>query len=229
VKSHQRDWTITGNADDFRPAEVSLGHSSDLSPLRLFLSFNPPPDVISHLNQAQMTLRRVLDSCYGPDLPIRWTRSFQFHVTVVFFGNTSTAKMNSIRTRLIELVGDHPEFPRLIAKGFGCFPAFRRPRVLWIGFASNSSLREWQDRLAKAFPADFGWKERDRSYPHVTVARFAFQRLPSRFGEHLFALAQQIGMPNWDWQIDSISLMRSTPGPKGAEYVVLATLPGPHI
>jgi len=217
------------NSDDFRPAEVSLGQSSDSSPLRLFLSFNPPPSVISHLSQAQKTLRRLLDYFYGAELPIRWTRSFQFHLTVLFFGNRPAAKMNSIQTRLIELVGDRPEFPRLTAKGFGCFPTFRRPRVLWIGFASNPSLRGWQDRLAKAFPGDFVWKERDRSYPHVTIARLAFRQLPAQFGEHLFELAQQTGMPNWDWQIDSISLMRSIPGPKGSEYVVLMTLPSPHV
>jgi 2'-5' RNA ligase len=213
------------NSDDFRPTEVSLGQSSDSSPLRLFLSFNPPPSVVSHLSQAQKALRHLLDRFYGPALPIRWTRVFQFHLTVLFFGNTPTAKINSIRTRLIEVVGDRPDFPCLTAKGFGCFPAFRRPRVLWVGFASNPSLRGWQDRLAKAFLGDFVRKERDRSYPHVTMGRFAFQQLPAQFGEHLFELAQQTGMPSWDWQIDSISLMRSVPGPKGAEYVVLMTLP----
>jgi 2'-5' RNA ligase len=217
------------NSPDFRPAEVSLGHSPDPSPLRLFLSFNPPPSVVSHLSQAQKTLRRLLESFYGPALPIRWTKSFQFHLTVLFFGNTPAAKMSSIRTRLIEVVGDHPEFPGLTAKGFGCFPAFRRPRVLWIGFASNPSLQGWQDRLAKAFPGDFVWKEKDRSYPHVTIARLAFPRLPARFGEHLFELAEQASMPSWDWQIDSISLMRSIPGPKGSEYVALMTLPNPHV
>ena len=217
------------NSNDFRPTEVSLGQSSDSSPLRLFLSFNPPPSVISHLSQAQKTLRQLLDCFYGPELPIRWTRSFQFHLTVLFFGNRPAAKMNSIQTRLIELVGDRPEFPRLTAKGFGCFPTFRRPRVLWIGFASNPSLRGWQGRLAKASPGDFVGKERDRSYPHVTIARLAFRQLPAQFGVHLFELAQQTGMPNWDWQIDSISLMRSIPGPKGSEYVVLMTLPSPHV
>ena len=217
------------NSDDFRPTEVSLGQSSDCSPLRLFLSFNPPPSVVGHLSQAQKTLRRLLDCFYGSELPIRWTRSFQFHLTVLFFGNTLAAKMPSIQTQLIELVGDHPEFPYLTAKGFGCFPAFSRPRVLWIGFASNPSLRSWQDRLAKAFPGDFVWKERDRSYPHVTIARLAFRQLPAQFGEHLFELAQQTGMPNWNWQIDSISLMRSIPGAKGSEYVVLMTLPSPHV
>jgi 2'-5' RNA ligase len=127
---------------------------------------------------------------------------------------------------LIELVGNRPEFPSLTTKGFGCFPAFHRPKVLWIGFAPNALLRNWQDRLAKAFQGEFVWKERDRSYPHVTIARLAFRRLPDQFGEHLFALAQQTGMPSWDWPIDSISLMRSIPGPAGSEYVAMATLPG---
>jgi 2'-5' RNA ligase len=213
---------------DFHPAQVSLGQSPDPSPLRLFLSFNPPPSVVNHLNQAQKTLRDLLESFYGAALPIRWTRSFQFHLTVLFFGNTAPAKLNSIRTRLIEVVGDHPEFPCLTVKGFGCFPAFRRPRVLWIGFAPNPLLRTWPDRLANAFAGDFVWEEKDRSYPHVTIARLAFGRLPPRFGEHLVELAEQASTSSWNWQIDSISLMRGIPGPKGSEYIVLMTLPNPH-
>jgi 2'-5' RNA ligase len=188
---------------------------------RLFLSFNPSPDVVEHLGQAQRTLRHLLECTYGSELSIRWIRPFQFHLTVLFFGNTPAAKANSIQTCLAELVGERPQFPRLTAKGFGCFPAFRRPRVLWIGFAPNPLLRSWQDRLAKAFQGDFVWKEEDRSYPHVTIARLNFRRLPGRFGDRLFELAQQTGMPDWDWQIDSISLMQSVPGPSGSEYVPL--------
>jgi 2'-5' RNA ligase len=98
-----------------------------------------------------------------------------------------------------------------------------------MGFASSPLLQIWQDRLAKAFEGDLAGKDKDRSYPHVTLARLNFQRLPARFGERLFVLAQEAGLPSWDWQIDSISLMRSIPGPKGSEYICLVTLPGTHI
>ena len=223
-ESHPVDCQEKLNADVLRQDEAN--RSSEESRFRLFVSFNPSPDVIKRLSNAQSDLRTLLQRAYDTELPIRWIKSFQFHLTVLFFGDTSAAKMNSIRARLTKFVGDRPEFPCLAAKGFGCFPAFRRPRVLWIGFALDSSLRNWQDRLAKAFQGDFVWKERDRSYPHVTIARLAFRRLPPRFGEHLFELAQQTGMPSWDWQINSITLMQSIPGPKGSEYIALATLPG---
>jgi len=221
-ESHPVDSQEKLNADVLRQDEAN--RSSQESRFRLFISFNPSPDIIKLLGDAQKDLRTLLQRAYGTELPIRWTKSFQFHLTVLFFGNTSAAKMNSIRARLTEFVGDRPEFPCLTAKGFGCFPAFHRPRVLWIGFALSSSLRNWQDRLAKAFQGDFLWKERDRSYPHVTIARLDFRRLPAGFGEHLFELAQQTGMPSWDWQIDSITLMRSIPGPKGSEYIALETV-----
>jgi 2'-5' RNA ligase len=223
-ESHPVDSQEKLNADVLLQAEAN--RSSEESRFRLFVSFNPSPDVIKLLSNAQSDLRTLLQRAYDTELPIRWIKSFQFHLTVLFFGDTSAAKMNSIRARLTKFVGDRPEFPCLTAKGFGCFPAFHRPRVLWIGFALDSSLRNWQDRLAKAFQGDFVWKERDRSYPHVTIARLAFRRLPPRFGEHLFELAQQTGMPSWDWQINSITLMQSIPGPKGSEYIALATLPG---
>jgi 2'-5' RNA ligase len=217
------DFNENLNAGVHRSAEIRP-HEPSL--LRLFLSFNPCPDVIIHLRQAQKALRHLLEDTYGPALPIRWTRSFQFHLTVLFFGNTPPTQVDLIKARLVELVREHSEFPCLTAKAFGCFPAFHRPRVLWIGFASNPLLRSWQDRLVKAFERDFVWKEKDLSYPHVTIARLDFQRLPARFGDRLFHLAQETGMPTWDWQIDSISLMRSIPGPKGSDYVCLANFPG---
>ena len=223
-ESHPVDCQEKLNADVLRQDEAN--RSSEESRFRLFVSFNPSPDVVKLLSNAQSDLRTLLQRAYDTELPIRWIKSFQFHLTVFFFGDTSAAKMNSIRARLTKFVGDRPEFPCLTAKGFGCFPAFHRPRVLWIGFALDSSLRNWQDRLAKAFQGDFVWKERNRSYPHVTIARLAFRRLPPRFGEHLFELAQQTGMPSWDWQINSITLMQSILGPKGSEYIALATLPG---
>lgn len=225
--SHPIDFNDTLRADVLSSTDGGLGQSPGL--FRLFLSFNPSPDIVRHLGQAQKALRRLLERAYGTELPIRWIRPFQFHLTVLFFGNSSAPKKNSIQTRLTELVGEHPEFPYLTAKGFGCFPAFHRPRVLWIGFAPNPALRNWQNRLAKAFEGDFVWKERDRSYPHVTIARLNFRRLPDRFGDRLFELAQETAMPDWDWQIDSISLMRSIPGSSGSEYVSLATLPSQRI
>jgi 2'-5' RNA ligase len=223
--SHPADCNKSRDIDVHCPAGVGLSQTGGSPLLRLFLSFNPSPEVVGHLSQAQKALRRLLECAYGSELPIRWIRSFQFHLTVLFFGNTSAIKTDSIQARLAELVGPHPKFPSLHAKGFGCFPTIHRPRVLWIGFASNPSLRTWQDRLAKAFEGDFAWKEKDRSYPHVTIARLAFQRLPAHFGEHLFELAEQSSMPSWDWQIDAVSLMQSVPAPKGSEYVCLAKFP----
>ena len=229
IRSSRADCNENRSADVQRKAKVRLGESSDSSLFRLFLSFNPSPEVVRHLGQAQRALRRLLQHAYGTELPIRWARSFQFHLTVLFFGNMSITKTDSIQARLARVVGEHPEFPCLTANGFGCFPAFRRPRVLWMGFASSPLLQIWQDRLAKAFEGDLAGKDKDRSYPHVTLARLNFQRLPARFGERLFVLAQEAGLPSWDWQIDSISLMRSIPGPKGSEYICLVTLPGTHI
>jgi 2'-5' RNA ligase len=153
----------------------------------------------------------------------------QFHLTVLFFGNTSANKTDAIQTHLAQLVRKRPGFPWLVAQGFGCFPAFHRPRVLWVGFAPNPALQRWQEVLVKTFASDFRLRNQDRSYPHVTIARLDFRRLPVRFGNRLFELAQEIAMPNWDWSIDSISLMRAIPGPKGSEYVCLANFPGPRL
>jgi 2'-5' RNA ligase len=228
IESFSTDCGESLEGDANGPSEVRRHQPLDSSLLRLFLSFNPSPEIAARLAQAQITLRCLLERRYGAELPIRWTRSSQFHLTVLFFGNTSANKTDAIQTRLRQLVKKRPGFPCLAAKGFGCFPAFHRPRVLWVGFASNPSLQCWQDALAKRFASDFLSRRQDRSYPHVTIARLDFRRLPLAFGDHLFELAQEISMPSWDWPIDAISIMRAIPGPKGSEYVCLANFPPTH-
>jgi 2'-5' RNA ligase len=191
---------------------------SDAAPVRLFFSMNPPPDVIHHLSAIQSEARKVLET--GPERAVRWIRPVQFHLTVLFLGNVPYTEISRLEMVANEVMASFTELPVLTLSTIGSFPAFHRPKVLWVGCRSNRLLAEIQSRFLTAFSLKTPLKDNQRSYPHLTIARF--RHLPSRFAESMRVLSEKDWFPECVWRVNSVSLMRSIPGPEGAEYTCLS-------
>jgi 2'-5' RNA ligase len=197
-----------------------LEQYGDTTPVRLFFSINPPPDVIHLLSAMQSEVRKVLETGFDPQRAVRWIRPSQFHLTVLFLGNVSPAEIASLETVANEVMASFTELPVLTLSSIGSFPAFHRPRVLWVGCRSNGVLYELQSRFLAAFSQKIPLKENERSYPHITIARF--RHLPRRFAERMRVLSEKNWFPECIWRVNCVSLMRSIPGPEGAEYACLS-------
>jgi 2'-5' RNA ligase len=193
---------------------------SDAAPVRLFFSMNPPPEVIHHLSAIQSEVRKVLEAGFNPERAVRWIRPTQFHLTVLFLGNVPVAEIATLEMVANEVMASFAELPILTLRHIGSFPAFHRPRVLWVGCHSNRLLEEIQSRFLAAFSLKIPLKDNQRSYPHLTIARF--RHLPSRFAERMRVLSEKDWFPECVWRVNSVSLMRSVPGPEGAEYACVS-------
>jgi RNA 2',3'-cyclic 3'-phosphodiesterase len=198
----------------------TLEQSKEAVPFRLFFSINPPPDVIRHLSTIQSEVRKVLETGWDPQRSVRWIRPTQFHLTVLFLGHVPSSEIASLEGVANELMASFTELPILTLSNIGSFPAFHRPRVLWIGCRSNVLLQQLQSRFLAAFSRRVPLKDNAGSYPHITIARF--RQLPRRFGERMRLLSEQNNIPECIWKVNSVSLMRSVPGPEGAEYTCLS-------
>ncbi|MBV8212166.1 MAG: RNA 2',3'-cyclic phosphodiesterase [Verrucomicrobia bacterium] len=198
----------------------SLEQPNDVTPVRLFFSINPPPDVIHHLSAIQSEVRRVLETGFDPKRAVRWTRPTQFHLTILFLGNVPPAEIASLETAANELMASLKELPILTLSGLGSFPAFHRPRVLWVGCRSNGLLQQLQSDFLAAFSKKIPLRKNERSYPHITIARF--RHLPRRFAERMRILSEKNWFPECVWRVNGVSLMRSVPAPDGAEYTCLS-------
>lgn len=193
---------------------------TDTTPVRLFFSINPPPDVIHHLSAIQSEVRKVLEAGFDLQRAVRWTRHTQFHLTILFLGNVPPAEIASLEVAANEVMAPFNELPVLTLSGIGSFPAFHRPRVLWVGCRSNGLLQQLQSGFLAAFSKKIPLKENERSYPHITIARF--RHLPRRFAERMRILSEKDWFPECFWRVNSVSLMRSVPGPEGTEYTCLS-------
>jgi 2'-5' RNA ligase len=191
------------------------------SVLRLFISLNPPPEIVSGLRDQQTFLRQQLNEHYGPELPVRWTKPAQFHLTVLFLGNLLQSQVEWIRQQIAETVAAKA-LPTLKLGGFGCFPVFQSPRILWIGVQRDARLHTLQADLLTRFSRQLALDDRDTSYPHVTLGRIIGKYRLSGFSELLRASPDQGAPSTLLWKPKSISLMQSISGPHGVEYSCLA-------
>src|SRR5215472_5898110 len=84
-----------------RSALVKAAGNPDLGPVvRLFLSVNPPPEVIARLVTEQSSLRSRLFDRFGDELAVRWTKPSQFHITLIFLGNQFLHQTDRIRDEI---------------------------------------------------------------------------------------------------------------------------------
>ena len=192
------------------------------SVLRLFISLNPSPAIVSKLRDQQTFLRQRLDERYGLELSVRWTKPAQFHLTLLFLGNVFWQQVEWIRQQIAETVAAARTLPTLELSGFGCFPVFKSPRILWIGAEPNARLQMLQTDLLTRFSRHLALDSRDTSYPHITIGRITAGHRLGGFSELLRHSDGTGALPSVPWKTRSISLMHSIPGAHGVEYSCLA-------
>jgi len=178
--------------------------------VRLFVALNLPPSVREALWTAAAPLRAL-------GLPVKWVRDEGIHVTLKFLGEVADERQPELAAALAGAAVGARALP-LALGGFGVFPDFRRPRVVWAGIAPEPALEILQHRVEQEF-APLGFPTEARAFrPHVTLGRAARAARPSDFagleatlGRLAFADTALVG---------GLDLMQSTLQSGGAVYHV---------
>jgi 2'-5' RNA ligase len=187
--------------------------------MRLFVAIFPPPEVIESLADAIRRLSGLL-----PPEAVTWTGREKIHLTLNFLGGTDPLRMERLEG-MLEAICQTGRRHLLQARGVGCFPNMRRPRIIWAGLPEPppglASLKEKLDQGLKslAFPTE------DRPFhPHLTIGRV--KELDARH-RHAFTdkLRAWSAAPFGQWAVTKIDLMQSVLFPKGASYSVLRSFP----
>ncbi len=151
---------------------------------------------------------------------MKWVRPENIHVSLKFLGDVDEARAGELQSALQRAAGAGSE-PRPLAlqiTGFGVFPDYRRPHVLWAGVTPDPALELLQNRVEQEF-APLGFPSEGRPFrPHVTLARTNrdarprdFAGLETEFAKLSFDEAVSIG---------ELDLMHSTLRPEGPVYQV---------
>jgi 2'-5' RNA ligase len=131
--------------------------------VRLFVAVPLPPAAVEEAGALLRDLR-------GRDWPVRWVRDDGLHLTLKFFGEVTSDRVESIE----ELVQRATRGMRPIEMTFqsgGAFPSRQRPRVLRVEIEAAPGLELLQDRLETG-AAEIGFPPEGRPFrPHLTLGR----------------------------------------------------------
>jgi RNA 2',3'-cyclic 3'-phosphodiesterase len=183
------------------------------SKLRLFLAIEIPESIRAELTRFQQELHPLL-----PPRVVRWTKPEQFHLTLKFLGNVSTADVPALRETARAVCSTASPL-RLRAEDVGFFPNHFSPRIFWVDIKNpDGRLLEFQRQLEAAVTL-FAEKEEPKKFTaHITLARF--EKL--RRGEvEKFAARAQTGRRFGEWTAKEVKLMESKLTQAGALHAIL--------
>jgi 2'-5' RNA ligase len=157
-------------------------------------------------------------------LPVKWVRPENIHLSLKFLGEVEDNREPELVAALQRAAGSgnepRPE-PRpltLQITGFGVFPDYHRPRVLWAGVTPDPGLELLQHGVEQAF-APLGFPTEARAFrPHVTLGRAGRDARPRDFS----GLEEILAGTNFDATVTvtEVDLMQSTLQPNGPVYQV---------
>ncbi len=104
------------------------------------------------------------------DEKIKWTETENFHVTLVFLGDTEESKIKEINSMLRTTCEDFGKL-EIFIKGSGVFKNFNDTRILWTGIEPSEKLNKLYDCI-KTGLKDTGISLEERIFrPHITLGR----------------------------------------------------------
>ena len=174
---------------------------------RIFLAINLPEKV-----KAQLLGYKER----WPELPARWTKPENLHVTLLFLGNTSEKELKDITKKAKEVATRHQVFSMLLSQiVYG--PSTANPRMVWATGELPKELKALHQSLQKTLV-----KVPDKKpfSLHITLARlkeWEFQKLES---EERPDIQENISL---EIPVRSIDIMESNLKRTGAEYRILET------
>jgi RNA 2',3'-cyclic 3'-phosphodiesterase len=182
--------------------------------IRAFIAIRVSPEVQSSIENAIAKLRASDDG-------IKWASSENLHLTLKFLGPAVLIEKIHSLDRELKVVAAETEAFEVEATGVGGFPNLERPRVLWIGLASDA-LIDLAHRI-EAAAERCGFPREDRAFnPHLTISRLKTPRLPSETRANIeSARERKFGTST----IREMTLYRSLVTSKGSIYEVLSKFP----
>jgi len=184
--------------------------------IRLFLAFELPPDIKRVITEVSRTGREL-------PLGLRWIKSDNIHLTMVFMGNVLEEKIQSIGETAKRVCARTDPFD-VSPGGLGFFGNRRHPRVLWMGLNGDIyRMGRFRDALQKSLKP-FGIKMERRPFkPHLTLGRFKKGARPWPHLDHM--ISEYANLRGRACSLENLVLFKSDLTPGGAVYTKLDVWP----
>ncbi|HIJ56839.1 MAG TPA: RNA 2',3'-cyclic phosphodiesterase [Deltaproteobacteria bacterium] len=183
--------------------------------IRAFIAIELPEAVRSSIEMIQNRLKSL-------DLPLRWVRLENIHLTMKFLGDIDEIEIENIESSLQDSVKKQAPLT-LSAKGVGVFPGISRPRVLWVGIHDHETgLTGLQESIEERLHRIGYSKERRPFRGHLTIGRAKGYVDEKKLKE---AVDSFRGFESPPFTVNEFFMFRSVLKPGGAEYMKLIHIP----
>jgi 2'-5' RNA ligase len=179
------------------------------------------------LRQALRTIQNKFKRQMPPDA-VRWVAPDGIHLTLKFLGDTPKERVPEIEAALQRACAGFGPF-EFAVEGRGCFPNYRRPRVLWVAVRDRGQVLMRLNKAVEREVAPLGWPTEERGFsPHFTlgrVTRNADSKAEAAVGQAVEkSVVELVGLQ----KVTEVSLIQSELRPTGAVYRTLlhVRLPG---
>lgn len=179
--------------------------------MRLFVAANLDNVLRDEVHAGAARLR---DAAPG----VAWVRRELLHMTLKFVGEQEASRVADF-SRSLSALSAAAEPIDIRIHGYGAFPNFREPRVVWIGGDLPPRLSALAAAVDEAC-AGYGVEPEQRPFrAHITLGRVR-RPLPREERRQLEQAAQ--GRHEvLHWHVESVELMSSELGPSGPTYTVV--------
>lgn len=185
---------------------------------RIFIAVNFPKEIKEKL--CNLTYQWL-------ELPFRWVRCEDIHLTLVFIGNTDEEYLLKTINELKE-VGESIEQFQIKLTKLTIAPSLKHPRYVWVEVEAKEQLKELYSVIIKKlrFAGIRLKKDRYSFSPHVTIGRLKSEARPLglRQGLGTRVKGREINIEqtlNWSVSVDSFEIMESFLSRSGARYSIL--------
>lgn len=187
-----------------------------MSVVRSFIAIELPERLFEPMQNASTQLQEMLSG-----QPVRWVPVENIHLTLKFLGDVSERNIAMITEILEAEAANHCQF-EISVGGFGVFPNFTRPRVIWVGVEGPDELMNLQRRIdVETTRLGYAPSQRDFS-PHLTFGRISRNAAPGQVRKISELLRKhKLGFLGAA-RITQVNLYKSVLGPDGAVYSKLA-------
>ncbi len=138
-------------------------------------------------------IRKIKKTADHKETNLNWTPKGNFHVTLLFLGDTDEENIPSLIANMQPIAEKHAAF-KLKIRSIGGFPSLQQARVIYLGVQRSQNILDLQSALENALQVPE--KFEPEFTPHLTLARLrslkSCKDLVSPF-EHIDLGKQNVG------------------------------------
>ncbi len=183
---------------------------------RIFIAINLPKEIKEKLAVYQKK---------WAELPIRWTRLDNIHITLVFLGYVNNEELLETCKITKEVASKHPSFYLNLNKICYGPEGKKPPRMIWAAGEKSQEFAFLKDDLDKSLtwsPSIRFMSEKREFSPHITLGRIRQWEWRRIEPEERPEIEEEI---NLSFSVNTIEIMESLLKRKGPEYTILESAP----